>query len=101
MSYMSGQDFNSVYGAQTNFAALNTPPDVVPDYRTLGNYYNKSPDGLKQIYITPSFGGDGYNVLQHKIPQPELSNGNYFALWQAYDYPKQCPCQSDSFCVNR
>ena len=99
MSYMSGQDFNSVYGVQNNFAAVNTPPDVIPEYKEMKNYYQSNNLGLKPIYITPTFGGSGYQILQNNIPQTKLPSGNYFNLQTAYPYPYQCPCQDNSFCM--
>ncbi len=96
---MSGQDFTSVYGAKNNFASTNTPPDVIPEYKELKNYYETDPLGLKPIYITPTFGGNGYQVLQNNISQTKLPSGNYFNLNTAYPYPYQCPCQDNAFCM--
>ena len=95
---MSGQDFTSVYGAKNNFASTNTPPDVIPEYKELKNYYETDPLGLKPIYITPTFGGNGYQVCKITFLKQNCLL-KLFNLNTAYPYPYQCPCQDNAFCM--
>jgi hypothetical protein len=82
MSYNSGRNFSSVYTSSQSPAASGVAPNIDPKYNTLGNYYDKS-TSQRKIFVTPAFGGSGYNILQNGIPQTDLT-GKYFRLTQAY-----------------
>lgn len=65
------------------------------DYATLAGYVNRggfysagapvpSQTAVQSVVITPSFGGSGYNILQHSLPFSELSSSGYFNINNAY-----------------
>ena len=65
------------------------------DYATLGGYTNKpgqynagapvpSQTAVQSVVITPSFGGSGYQILQHNLPYSQLSSSGYFNINNAY-----------------
>ena len=39
---------------------------------------------VQSVVITPSFGGSGFNVLQHNLPYSQLSSSGYFNINNAY-----------------
>ena len=82
MSYNSGRNWSSVYSASRSPAAAGTAPNIDPKYNKLGDYYDKATT-QREIFVTPAFGGSGYNILQNGIPQTDLT-GKYFTLTQAY-----------------
>lgn len=95
MSYQGDLSNTSVYSVQDNYQQVN----AAPDYRTLGNYYNKpncpyqSRPGqclVRPVFITPTFGGSGYNNLQHNVPAGALPN--YFSISNAYPAWPYSPC---------
>jgi len=96
MSYLQNLDNTSVYSAESNHQLVNN----TPDYKTLGNYYNK-PDcpyqsrpgqcPIQPVYITPSFGGSGYTTLQHGVV-PLVGDNNYFTISNAYPAFPYSPC---------
>jgi len=97
MSYSVDRDNTSVYSAGNDYGLVNT----VPDYKTLGNYYSTpncpymSQPGsclVKPVYITPTFGGAGYQELMHNVPSKMLSDSNYFNLANAYPAFPYRPC---------
>lgn len=65
------------------------------DYATLGGYTNKpgqyvagapvpSQTAVQSVVITPSFGGSGYQILQHNLPFGQMSSSGYFNINNAY-----------------
>ena len=59
----------------------------VAGYSSLGNYYRKMDGTLgsteSKVVILPSFGGHGYNALQHGMCNESLDSG-YFTMCNAY-----------------
>jgi hypothetical protein len=47
---------------------------------------------VQPVYITPSFGGNGYSNLQHNVPTTQLPDSNYFSLANAYPAFPYSPC---------
>lgn len=90
MSYMGEMDLTGVYSSANAPQISNTQPDVIPDYTTLGNYYAQKSTVVSPVYVTPQWGGVGYSILEHNVPQTKL-DGNYFNLCSAY--PTAC-CSS-------
>lgn len=73
------------------------------DYATLGGYSSKpgqyvagapvpSQTAVQSVVITPSFGGSGYNILQHNLPYGQLASSGYFNINNAY--PAFGSCQA-------
>ncbi len=72
------------------------------DYATLAGYSNKpgqyvagapvpSQTAVQSVVITPSFGGSGYNILQHNLPYGQLASSGYFNINNAYpSYGSSC-----------
>lgn len=65
------------------------------DYATLAGYVSRpgayvagapvpSQTAVQSVVITPSFGGSGYNVLQHNLPYSQMSSNGYFNINNAY-----------------
>jgi hypothetical protein len=97
MSYSTDLDNTSVYGMENNHQLVN----AVPDYKTLGNYYNKpncpyqtvpGQCAVTPVFVTPTFGGAGYNILQNGLNGSNLPDGNYFTLSNAYPAWPYSPC---------
>lgn len=101
MSYQLGLTESSTSYANT--ADTNSLVNAAPDYHTLQNYYTrpscpyKSAPGeclVRPIYITPSFGGSGYNIpgFNSNSSNLPLSDANYFNINQAYPQYCKTPC---------
>lgn len=65
------------------------------DYATLAGYVSRggaysagapvpSQTAVQSVVITPSYGGSGFNVLQHNLPYSQLSSSGYFNINNAY-----------------
>ena len=63
--------------------------NTVAGYSTLGNYYKRMKGTVMaapvpaSTVVIPSFGGNGYNVLQHGMCNDSCGDG-YFTLCNAY-----------------
>lgn len=72
------------------------------DYATLAGYSSKpgqyvagapvpSQTAVQSVVIVPSYGGSGYNVLQHSLPYDQLGSSGYFNINNAYpSYGSSC-----------
>lgn len=65
------------------------------DYATLAGYTSRpgtytagapvpSQTAVQSVVITPSYGGSGYNILQHNLPFGQMTTSGYFNINNAY-----------------
>lgn len=65
------------------------------DYATLAGYSSRpgaytagapvpSQTAVQSVVIVPSYGGSGYNILQHSLPFSQLTSSGYFNINNAY-----------------
>ncbi|NDE13715.1 hypothetical protein EBZ80_02160 [bacterium] len=106
MSYELGlSESNTTY---PNSSDIYPQVKTAPDYTTLGNYYSRPQCPLKSapgeclvrpVYITPGFGGTGYNIpgFNTNISDLPLSDSNYFNINNAYPQYCKTPCLSPSY----
>lgn len=72
------------------------------DYSTLSGY-NRPPgmfvagppvpsqSAVQSVVVVPTYGGSGYNTLQHNLSYPQLSTNGYFNVNNAYpSYGNNC-----------
>ena len=72
------------------------------DYATLAGYVSRggpysagapvpSQTAVQSVVIVPSYGGSGFNILQHNLPYNQLSSSGYFNINNAYpSYGNNC-----------
>lgn len=85
-SYLNSS--SSVYSDIGSYT--NTTP-TYQDLVTYNNYTNTPPQNTLRLALNPTFGGVGYNDLQHNLPRQEINGCDYFSLGNAYQSPFPCP----------
>jgi hypothetical protein len=87
--YTNKMDASVSTNSNTARRYTGTSTQPVAGYSSLGNYYRKMDGTLGStvskvpVVLVPSFGGHGYNALQHGMCNDSLDSG-YFTMCNAY-----------------
>lgn len=81
---------HSTASVYSDFGSLTNTQPTYQDLVTYNNYTNIPPKTVVRLALNPTFGGVGYDFLQHKLPRNDINGCDYFSLGQAYQSAVPC-----------